>query len=167
MILSGEEIRRQLGSNIIIEPGKAFQVKTFAVTPIEIFHGKLPILGYRINTLAYLTDCSHIPESSFQYLENLDVLVLDALRPRPHATHFSLGEAIEAAAQAYGDRPLVVRSSATAEDLPEASFAGQQESYLNVRGREALLELLLAALRKQGRGHPPAGRRLAAPAREG
>lgn len=83
--------------NIIIEPGKRFQVQAFTVTPIEIFHGKLPILGYRINNLAYLTDCSYIPEASFAYLKNLDVLVLDALRHRPHPTHFSVSEAVDAA----------------------------------------------------------------------
>ena len=83
--------------NIIIAAGNTFQVKTFTIVPIHILHGKLPILGFRINNLAYLTDCSHIPEASFAYLENLDLLVLNALRPRPHSTHFSLGEAVEAA----------------------------------------------------------------------
>jgi phosphoribosyl 1,2-cyclic phosphate phosphodiesterase len=84
-------------NNIIVEAGENFQIQTFAVTPIEIFHGKLPILGYRINNLAYLTDCSYIPETSFAYLKNLDVLVLDALRHRPHSTHFSVSEAVDAA----------------------------------------------------------------------
>ena len=51
-----------------------------------------------------------------------------------------LAAAIGRAATEFGDRPLAVRSSATAEDLPEASFAGQQESYLNVVGRNALLD---------------------------
>ncbi|UCG24836.1 MAG: hypothetical protein JSW55_02220 [Chloroflexota bacterium] len=51
-----------------------------------------------------------------------------------------LAKPIGQAALDFGDRPLAVRSSATAEDLPEASFAGQQESYLNVSGRQALLE---------------------------
>ncbi len=84
-------------NNIVIEPGKTFHVHSFTITPIHIFHGKLPILGFRINNLAYLTDCSHIPEASFASLNNLDVLVLDALRPNPHPTHFSLSEAVEAA----------------------------------------------------------------------
>jgi pyruvate,water dikinase len=54
----------------------------------------------------------------------------------PDELAMAIGEAV----QDFGDRPLAARSSATAEDLPEASFAGQQESYLNVRGRKALLE---------------------------
>lgn len=84
-------------NNILVEPGRSFQVQGMMVTPVSIFHGKLPILGYRIGDLAYLTDCSHILEASFRYLHDLDVLVLDALRPEPHPTHFSLSEAVEAA----------------------------------------------------------------------
>jgi len=68
------------------------------VVPVPLFHGTLPILGYRVNDFAYLTDCSRIPETSMALLEGLDVLVLDALRHRPHPTHFSLSEAVETAA---------------------------------------------------------------------
>lgn len=68
-----------------------------SLVPIPIYHGKLPILGYRVGGFAYLTDCSRIPESSEALLQDLDVLVLGALRPRPHPTHFSLPEAISAA----------------------------------------------------------------------
>ena len=65
--------------------------------PVPIMHGARQILGLRIGAFAYLTDCSRIPESSIALLENLDVLVLDALRLRPHPTHFSLDEAVDAA----------------------------------------------------------------------
>ena len=61
----------------------------------RILHGKRPILGLRIGTFAYLTDCSRIPDESWPLLDGLDLLVLDALRERPHPTHFSLAEAIE------------------------------------------------------------------------
>ncbi len=64
------------------------------VTPVPIFHGAQTILGYRIGRLAYLTDCSGIPESSVPLLEGLHTLVLDALRERPHPTHYSLPEAL-------------------------------------------------------------------------
>ncbi len=67
------------------------------VTPIETFHGKMPILGFRIGNFAYLTDTNHIPEESFPLLEGLDVLVLDALRHEPHRTHFTIEEAINTA----------------------------------------------------------------------
>ena len=66
------------------------------VQPVELLHGTRTILGYRIGRFAYLTDCSHIPDHSWTLLHDLDILVLDALRIRPHPTHFSLAEAIDA-----------------------------------------------------------------------
>ena len=57
----------------------------------------MPVLGFRIGNLAYCTDVSRIPEESFALLDNLDVLVLDALQYKIHATHFSVEQAIEAA----------------------------------------------------------------------
>lgn len=74
-----------------------FELFDVAVTPIPLLHGKMPILGFRIGRFAYCTDCSTIPEASFDLLADLDVLVLDALRIRPHPTHFNLEQAIEAA----------------------------------------------------------------------
>ena len=69
------------------------------ITPVPIFHGKRPILGLRIGKFAYLTDCSHIPDESWALLGGLDLLVLDALRERPHPTHLSLSEAIDVSAR--------------------------------------------------------------------
>ena len=60
-------------------------------------HGRRPILGFRLGRLAYLTDCNAIPESSMALLGGLDTLVLDALRPLPHPTHFTLAEAVDVA----------------------------------------------------------------------
>jgi phosphoribosyl 1,2-cyclic phosphate phosphodiesterase len=67
------------------------------VTPVPLLHGDLPVTGYRIGNLAYLTDVSTIPQASFDLLSGVDVLVIDALRRRPHPTHFSVDEALEAA----------------------------------------------------------------------
>jgi len=69
------------------------------VTPIDVHHGDCTIYGYRIGRFAYLTDVSGIPGPSFALLEDLDVLVLDALRHRPHPTHFTIEQAVEAAQQ--------------------------------------------------------------------
>ena len=65
------------------------------VVPVSIWHGKRPILGLRFGAFAYLTDCSAIPECSWPLLEGVDVVVLGALRERPHPTHFSLDQAVE------------------------------------------------------------------------
>ncbi len=74
-----------------------FGVGGVRVQPVPILHGALPILGFRIGGLAYLTDASAIPEASWPLLDGLDVLILDALRHRPHPTHFSLSEAVAVA----------------------------------------------------------------------
>ena len=74
-----------------------FAVSGVEVIPVPLFHGKMPVLGYRIGGLAYLTDTNRIPDASWELLGGLELLVLDALRPRPHATHFSLPEAVEVA----------------------------------------------------------------------
>ena len=72
-----------------------FDVGGIAVTPVPLLHGARPILGFRIGSFAYLTDCNHIPEDSWPLLGDLEVLVLDALRHRPHSTHFTVAQALE------------------------------------------------------------------------
>ncbi|MBE2185877.1 MAG: MBL fold metallo-hydrolase [Rhodothermales bacterium] len=69
------------------------------VVPVLVQHGTAPILGFRLGSLAYLTDVSAIPDTSLPLLEGLDVLVLDALRPEPHPMHLSLDEAVAMAEQ--------------------------------------------------------------------
>jgi len=73
------------------------------VVPVPLIHGRWRILGFRFGRFAYLTDCNGVPDSSLVLLQDLDVLVLDALRKRPHPTHFTLDEAI-AMAQRIGAR---------------------------------------------------------------
>ena len=55
--------------------------------PVTVFHGDAEIYGYRFGSAAYLTDHSEIPEASFNQLQDLDILFLDALRDKPHPTH--------------------------------------------------------------------------------
>jgi phosphoribosyl 1,2-cyclic phosphate phosphodiesterase len=70
------------------------------VQPIRLKHGpRFEVLGFRIGNIAYCTDTNAIPAESLKLLEGLDYLILDALRPRPHPTHFSLQEAIDVASQ--------------------------------------------------------------------
>jgi phosphoribosyl 1,2-cyclic phosphate phosphodiesterase len=79
------------------EVGGPFCLGSVEVVPVPIRHGERTILGYRIGRFAYLTDCNGIPETSLPLVENLDVLVLGALRHRPHPTHFTVAEAVAAA----------------------------------------------------------------------
>ena len=71
------------------------EVAGLPVTPIALSHGREECIGYRIGSLAYLTDCNSIPPSSFARLRQLDTLVLDCLRIAPHGTHLNLEQALE------------------------------------------------------------------------
>ncbi len=72
-----------------------FAINGITWTPIPLFHGEMPVLGFRVGRLAYCTDVSRIPEESLALLEGLDVLVLDALQWKKHATHLSVEEAMD------------------------------------------------------------------------
>ena len=74
--------------------------------PIPLHHGHFRVLGFRFGNIAYCTDTNAIPPESWPLLEGLDVLILDALRPRPHPTHFALDEAIEVARKLAPRRTL-------------------------------------------------------------
>jgi len=69
--------------------------KDFLVTPLEVIHGRLPVLAFRFNNFAYVTDLSEIPERTMEHLHGLDALVLDCLRLRRHPTHLNVERAIE------------------------------------------------------------------------
>jgi phosphoribosyl 1,2-cyclic phosphate phosphodiesterase len=76
-----------------------FEVLDQTLVPIPLLHATLNVLGFRIGNTAYCTDVSEIPERSWPLLEGLDVLVLDALRFRPHPAHFTIDEALEVIAR--------------------------------------------------------------------
>jgi phosphoribosyl 1,2-cyclic phosphate phosphodiesterase len=75
-----------------------------SVVPVPIMHGVRVILGYRLGSFAYLTDCSGIPDASFELLAGVELLVIGALRDRPHPSHFTVAEAIAAAARIGASR---------------------------------------------------------------
>jgi phosphoribosyl 1,2-cyclic phosphate phosphodiesterase len=65
------------------------------VTPLEVIHGKLPVVAYRFNDFAYATDLNFIGDVTIEGLQDLDVLVLDCVRIKSHSTHLGLNEALE------------------------------------------------------------------------
>ncbi len=65
------------------------------IIPIPVFHGMIPVLGYRIGDFAYITDVNKIPEPSLELLQGLKVLILGVLRYKPHPTHFHLEAGLE------------------------------------------------------------------------
>lgn len=71
------------------------KIGDFLVTPIPMMHGRAACTGYRINDLAYLTDCSHLPNEAYQLLKGVDTVVIDGLRWHPHPTHFNFQQACD------------------------------------------------------------------------
>jgi len=74
------------------------------IVPVPLMHGVLPVLGFRIGSFAYLTDCSVIPESSWPLLDGVKTVIVDALRRRPHSTHFNIDQALDAVTRMGADR---------------------------------------------------------------
>jgi phosphoribosyl 1,2-cyclic phosphate phosphodiesterase len=82
-----------------VDARRPFEVVGQRCQPIRLLHGRFRVLGFRFGDLAYCTDVNRIPERSMKLLQGLDVLVLDALRHRPHPTHFSVSESLEVIAK--------------------------------------------------------------------
>ncbi|MBI5682205.1 MAG: MBL fold metallo-hydrolase [Deltaproteobacteria bacterium] len=73
----------------------AFEVCDIKIQPVDVMHGQMSIFGYRIENFGYITDCSLVPDKSKEMLKGIEVLVLGALREKPHPTHFSISQAVE------------------------------------------------------------------------
>jgi phosphoribosyl 1,2-cyclic phosphate phosphodiesterase len=102
-----------------------FSIGGVDIVPIPLWHGKLPVLGFRIGAFAYLTDCNGIPELSWPLLRGdggVRVVILDALRRRPHSTHFSLAEAVDVVATLGVERAYFTHIS---HDLGHADTCAQ------------------------------------------
>ena len=72
-----------------------FQLFGRTVIPLPVKHGILDVLGYRVGKFAYITDASSVPDETIQKLTGVDILIINALRYIPHATHLSVGQAIK------------------------------------------------------------------------
>ena len=117
----GDSWKPDLSATAVDAPFEASGIK---VTPIPISHGKAAIFGYRIGDFAYLTDCSAVPDRSVKLLRGLKVLILGALRHKPHPTHFSIEEAIAASKIISPERTFFTHLGhsldyATDNELPE------------------------------------------------
>jgi phosphoribosyl 1,2-cyclic phosphate phosphodiesterase len=86
----------------------AFRIGEITFLPLDLWHGEMPVLGFRIGNFGYLTDVNKIPERTFHELQGLDCVVLDGLRFRPHPTHFSIPEAVEVAQRLGAGRTYLI-----------------------------------------------------------
>ncbi len=94
-----------------VQPDTTLEILGQTVLPIRLQHGRFDVLGFRMGNLAYCTDVNRIPEASWPALQGLDTLILDALRPNPHPTHFCLAEALDVIAQLRPRRAFLTHLS--------------------------------------------------------
>ncbi|NLP56929.1 MBL fold metallo-hydrolase [Lutibacter sp. B1] len=116
-----------------------FVLGNLEVIPIEVMHGNLPILGYRFKDFAYLTDVKTIPDSGKKKLQNIDVLVLNAIRHKSHHSHLNLEEALALIAELKPKKAYLTHIShhlgfhaEVEKTLPENVFLAYDELVLEV-----------------------------------
>lgn len=79
---------------VAICANQPFEVQGLRVLPVRAMHARLPVLGFRVGSMAYLTDTNFVSKESKLLLEGCEVLVVNALRREPHLSHFTLSEAL-------------------------------------------------------------------------
>lgn len=103
-----------------------FNLLGLQVQPLTVIHGRLPVTAYRINDFAYITDCNLIPDETCEKLQNLDLMIIDALRFKSHPTHMSLDQSLSYIERLRPRRALLthishdIKHQETSEHLPES-----------------------------------------------
>ncbi len=100
----------------------AFEAGGLRFLPLPVIHGTMEVLAFRCGDFAYVTDCNAIPASTLAALGGLDVLILDALRHRPHPTHFTVAEALDIVAELRPRRAILTH---IAHDLDHEEVSAQ------------------------------------------
>jgi phosphoribosyl 1,2-cyclic phosphate phosphodiesterase len=125
---------------ILHEFDGAFTPFSDEIIPIPVFHGHSLVHGFRFGRLAYVTDAKEIPESSKDLLHGLDILVLNALRERPHPTHLSLQEAVDIVHELKPRRAYLVHLS--------HELGHEEASHLLPNGIEVAFDGLIVATKE-------------------
>ena len=94
-----------------IHPHQPFHIGDLEIMPFQVMHHDLPILGYRIGSLAYITDMKSIAETEIPYIMGCDTLVVNALREKPHHSHQTLSEAVLFAQRINARQTWLIHSS--------------------------------------------------------
>ncbi len=91
------------------------------VVPVPVLHGSSEILGFRVGGIAYITDCSSMPAASIELLRGVEVLVLGALRHKPHPSHFTVDEAIDVALKVAPRQTILTHLGHTIDYLTDGA----------------------------------------------
>jgi phosphoribosyl 1,2-cyclic phosphate phosphodiesterase len=88
-----------------------FTIRGVTVTPLPVWHHKMPVLGFRIGDFSYITDANAIPPETLERLRGTKVLVLNALQHEPHISHFSLSDALAVASEINAGQTFLTHMS--------------------------------------------------------
>ncbi len=123
-----------------IAPSQAFQVGKTMIEPIEIFHGQLPILGFRIKDFTYMTDAKTITKKELEKVKGTKVLILSALHHRSHHSHLNLEEALEWIEQIQPEAAYLLHISHRMGKYEEVSKMLPEGVHLAYDGLELVVE---------------------------
>ncbi len=114
----------------VITPNDPFEINGIQIQPIQVMHGNLPVLGFRIGDFTYITDANHVDETARQLIRGSKVFVINALRFKEHHSHFNVKEAVDLAKELGVDQTYITHIShhmGRLEDweatLPEGVFS--------------------------------------------
>ncbi|MDH3627075.1 MAG: MBL fold metallo-hydrolase [Acidobacteriota bacterium] len=130
-----ESTKPEIDRRLVDRP---FELLGRQIIPVPLLHGTLPILGFRIGKMAYLTDVSEIPHESYGLLNDLDTLILSALRERPHPTHLTVEQAVETAKRIGARRTLFTHMS---HEVHHATIAAQLPSGIELAYDGLIVEI--------------------------
>ncbi len=125
-----------------VEIGDRFELSGLEIEAIELPHGPGTVRAFRIGDFAYATDCNDIPNDAAARLRGLDVLVIDALRRKPHRSHLTLEQALEQVARLQPKQAYLTHLS---HDLEHAATEASLPPGLAVAHDELTIEVLLPA----------------------
>jgi phosphoribosyl 1,2-cyclic phosphate phosphodiesterase len=118
---------------------KTFQINHLKIIPIEVFHHKLPVIGYRIGDLTYLTDFNSISTTELEKVKGSKVLIVDALRAHEHISHNTLQQALDIIDAVRPERSYLIHmshdmglQSEVEPTLPKAVFFSYDGLVLNL-----------------------------------
>jgi len=104
----------------LIQAQRVFSINDQQILPLEVRHGEISILGFRLDGLSYITDASYLSPETLASLKQTEVLVINALRFRSHPTHFTLEQTLEMITQIQPRRAYLVHMT---HDMRHAEVA--------------------------------------------
>jgi phosphoribosyl 1,2-cyclic phosphate phosphodiesterase len=122
----------------LFEIAGPFMLGGVEIVPVPVLHGIRPVLGFRVGTFAYLTDCNRIPDASWPLLDGVRTVIVDALRHRPHSTHFSVSEAIDVVHRLRAERGYFTHMC---HDLPHAATCAELPAGIELAYDGLVLEI--------------------------